>query len=550
VNAASYRFLVLIAEFDREEHWVWYGVATCAQWLNWQCGLGEVAAREHVRVARALPKLPKISESFSRGELSYSKVRAMTRIATPENEEVLLNIALHGTAAQLCRLVSRYRRYERLEEARDPEKLYRQRYVRFTYDEDGSMILHAKLPPELGEVVKKAIEVAVETQYRDDVRGRSEATREVDAEATPDAAQDAAQEATPGSLQEAAQSSSDMANASATETKSNVSAEAQATAPQIQSQSSAEARWQARNRSILDDALDARRNGVPFRSVPGSSAAEELGGEEWPDTIGRRRADALRLLAEQFLCSSPLTRGSSADRYQVVVHIDQRLLSEAKASEAFAEAASDTDLVLERCELDDGRALALEVARRLACDCSLVGIVEDEEGEPLSVGRKTRSIPPAMARALNSRDGGCRFPGCGRTLFTEGHHVVHWANGGETKLSNLVTLCTFHHRLLHDGGFGLRATPDGGFAFTRPDGTLVEPSGDRRARDILANLSSRPASGEPTRSPSLFGINRAHGIEIDHRTAAARWIGDKLDYGWTVEHLIYCRDGGRRQAAH
>ncbi|HEU4619524.1 MAG TPA: HNH endonuclease signature motif containing protein, partial [Gammaproteobacteria bacterium] len=177
-------------------------------------------------------------------------------------------------------------------------------------------------------------------------------------------------------------------------------------------------------------------------------------------------------------------------------------------------------------------------------------IVEDEDGEPLSVGRKTRSIPPALARALSSRDGGCRFPGCGRTLFTEGHHVIHWAKGGETKLSNLITLCTFHHRLLHEGGFGLRATADGGFEFTRPDGTRIEPSGDRRAREILASVSSRPGSGEPARGPSLFGINRARGIEIDHRTAAARWMGDKLDYGWAVEDLIYRRDRARRQAAH
>lgn len=406
------------------------------------------------------------------------------------------------------------------------------------------MILHAKLPPELGEIVKKAIEVAVETQYRDDLRGLREAERLVSAEATQEVKQKAGQGAT--------QTLAGISGASTTETQSNVSAEAEAqtSAPQIQSQSPAEARWQARNWAILDDALEARRKGVPSRSVPGSSAVEELEGEEWLDTIGRRRADALRLLAEQFLCSSPVARSSSADRYQVVVHIDQRLLSEAAASEACAEAASDTGLVLERCELDDGRSLAIEVARRLACDCSLVGIVEDEEGEPLSVGRKTRSIPPALARALHSRDGGCRFPGCGRTLFTEGHHVVHWANGGETKLSNLITLCTFHHRLLHDGGFGVCATGDGGFEFTRPDGTRIEASGDRRAREILASLSSRPASVEPTRGPSLFGINRAHGIEIDHTTAASRWMGDKLDYGWTVEHLIYCRDSARRQAAH
>jgi hypothetical protein len=86
--------------------------------------------------------------------------------------------------------------------------------------------------------------------------------------------------------------------------------------------------------------------------------------------------------------------------------------------------------------------LAVETARRLSCDSSLVGIVEDDDGEPLNVGRKTRSIAPALQRALKARDGGCRFPGCGRTAYTEGHHVKHWAEGGETKLGNLVTVCS------------------------------------------------------------------------------------------------------------
>jgi hypothetical protein len=117
LNAAEYRFLELVGEFDRGEYWVWYGMANCAQWLNLQCGLGPLAARERVRVARALQTLPKISASFSRGEISYSKVREMTRIATPENEDTLLNVALYGTAAHVQRLVRSYRRAERLETA-------------------------------------------------------------------------------------------------------------------------------------------------------------------------------------------------------------------------------------------------------------------------------------------------------------------------------------------------------------------------------------------------------------------------------------------------
>jgi hypothetical protein len=103
-----------------------------------------------------------------------------------------------------------------------------------------------------------------------------------------------------------------------------------------------------------------------------------------------------------------------------------------------------------RCELDDGPALAAETARRLACDAAVVGIVEDELGTPLDVGRKTRSIPPAIRRALRARDGGCRFPGCTNRRFVDGHHIRHWAAGGETSLANLVLLyrlCGIAHKV-------------------------------------------------------------------------------------------------------
>jgi hypothetical protein len=235
--------------------------------------------------------------------------------------------------------------------------------------------------------------------------------------------------------------------------------------------------------------------------------------------------------------------GSAADRYQVVVHIDQALLVRAASATSATRTAGATSTTcstaaerieiadcsecsehtehthcrectdhpecseranhtgytdctactertgplpehvlgdylpsLGRCELKDGHVLAIETARRLACDASLVGLVEDENGEPLNVGRKTRSISPALNRALRSRDGGCRFPGCDRRLFVEGHHVVHWANGGETKLSNLILLCGFHHGLVHEGGFGLEVT-DGVFVFTRPDGSIIVLNG-------------------------------------------------------------------------
>ncbi len=167
-------------------------------------------------------------------------------------------------------------------------------------------------------------------------------------------------------------------------------------------------------------------------------------------------------------------RRSSADRFQLVVHVDQAVLTKTID-------ASDSEP--HRAELDRGPALALETVRRLGCDCTVVGIVEGRDGEPLNIGRKSRSIPPAIKRALRARDGGCRFPGCDRTRFCDGHHVKHWADGGETKLGNLVTLCSFHHTLLHEGGFGVTVTDDGVFVFTRPDGSRIADCGTAPERD-------------------------------------------------------------------
>jgi hypothetical protein len=144
-----------------------------------------------------------------------------------------------------------------------------------------------------------------------------------------------------------------------------------------------------------------------------------------------------------------------------------------------------------RCELEHGPSIAADTARRLACDGSVVKIRENEKGEPLDVGRRMRTIPPGIRRALNARDKGCRFPGCHFKLYVDGHHVKHWADGGETKLSNLVTLCRFHHRLVHEGGVKIRTLDDEAFRFVKPDGETFESpppaSGERLDLDVAVD---------------------------------------------------------------
>ena len=162
LNAATYRFLALVAEFDRTKCYERHGLVNTAQWLNWQCGIGTVAAREKVRVARALEALPQISAVFARGEVSYSKARAMTRVATAANESVLVSVARDGTAAHVEKLVRKYHWTQRRDAGKLARLQHAHRQVNYFYDENGELILNARLPPEIGAVVRKAIEAAVD----------------------------------------------------------------------------------------------------------------------------------------------------------------------------------------------------------------------------------------------------------------------------------------------------------------------------------------------------------------------------------------------------
>jgi hypothetical protein len=207
-----------------------------------------------------------------------------------------------------------------------------------------------------------------------------------------------------------------------------------------------------------------------------------------------------------------------------------------------AEPVAASDSEPHRCELDDGPALALDTVRRLGCDGTIVGIVEGADGEPLDVGRKTRSIPLPLKRALRSRDGGCRFPGCDRTRFTEGHHVKHWANGGETKLKNLVSLCGFHYKLVHEGGFGITTTDDGVFVFTRPDGGRIPACGRNPCTGSEAGRFSGSATLTVTSFEDAlrFQMERLNpGVPIDSRTSRCKWLGERMDYDMAIEGMQF-----------
>jgi hypothetical protein len=168
IAAATCRWLLLVGEFDRRQAWVSWGCTSCAHWLSWQCAMGLRAAREHVRVAHALLGLPAIREAFAEGRLSYSQVRALTRVAEPERERELLELARHATAAQLERLVRGYLSASTLrEQARDS---YEGRELSWRNEPDGSLVICARLPADDGALVLQALQATAD-RLRDAGRG-------------------------------------------------------------------------------------------------------------------------------------------------------------------------------------------------------------------------------------------------------------------------------------------------------------------------------------------------------------------------------------------
>ncbi|NGX16039.1 HNH endonuclease signature motif containing protein [Wenzhouxiangella sp. XN24] len=419
INAATFRLIEMLREFDELSGW--NGWPTAAHWLHWRCGYSLGAARERFRVARALPELPLIREAFRAGHLSFAQVRAISRIATPENEATLLMWAQHSTASQMERFARLYRRYGENAAAMGQ---HRDRSFSSWEEDDGMVSFRIRLPAEQAAVVLQAVEAAKASleghDREDDITPESLPSPWEDPPAHPD---------------------------------ENVSAE----------------------------------------------------------TRHARRADALVRVAESYLEPDGRPR-SLAEKYQVHVHLDFRRDADGPVADP------------------DAPALAEETIRRLGCEAGLVPVLHDGE-EILSVGRKTRAVPPSIRRALRLRDRGCRFPGCTHTRHVDAHHVRHWADGGETKLSNLVELCSGHHRLLHEGGYGLRVTDDGALVFTRPDGERIPEV--PRPLVLTGDPQAVCAAGQHRNDVSA----ETSGPGVSAETFRHHWDGKPPDYGAMVRLL-------------
>ncbi len=535
LDAATARLLDLLRAFDARGGWN-TGFRSCAEWLSWRVGLDPGAAREQVRVARALGRLPRLAGALARGELSYAKVRALTRVATPETEARLLAVGRAGTAAHVERLVRGWRRIDQRAEAREAARRHASRALHVYPDADGMVVLRGRLEPEVGALVLRALDAARERLYQQQRRAGGGATTPV-AKITPEAvAPDAVP--TPAEAGEPAWLATERPVATAAPVQDTVAdTEAGAARPD-------RAPANAVGRPAVSGSF-----GIATDSWAVSDPASEL------PTTAQQRADALALLAECAL-RHELDPGAPGERYQVVVHVDAPVLAEPAAagsaadpgngagvsSAARADSAAETGNAAAvgsavdanntagadateagNAALEGGMRVSAETSRRLGCDASRVVLRHDVAGRVVEIGARTRTIPPALRRALQSRDRGCRFPGC-QSPFGQGHHLRHWAHGGPTTLGNLALLCRRHHRAVHEGGYRVERLADGGLRFRRPDG--------RALPDVPA---PPPVPAAPVEA--LRARHEAAGLRLHARTARPSWQGERLDLGWALDVL-------------
>ncbi len=261
----------------------------------------------------------------------------------------------------------------------------------------------------------------------------------------------------------------------------------------------------------------------PTRAVPifaGQTPAEalsaELPGANVPTATASTSSDRGRQRADAFMdIIQDRVRGTRPQRTPIEIIITVPLTG-------LRGSAEPSDLAM----MADGEVIAAATARRLCCDAGLVIATVDLQGQPLSIGRKTRTIPAAIQRALRLRDRTCRFPGCTHSRYVDGHHVEHWANGGETALSNLMLLCSAHHTMLHEGGCRVEADGDGWKFF------------DHRNRRIDAQ-PPRITPNTVGQRQGLAALHDAHApLAITANTNASKWTGEPIDYARCIDYLV------------
>ena len=445
IQAATYDLLCDLRVFDRRHGWE--GFRSCAHWLNWRTGLDLGAAREKLRVAAAM----------ACGVLSYSKVRALSRVATPRTEARLLAVACGATAEQVERLVRGWRRVDREQAAAGDDgaqvRLAR-RGLRLRVDEDGTVVLRGRLLPEVGAVVLRALEAALEQVPAAAADGTECTASQRRADALGVVAESAlAGKLDPGAagdryqvtvhVEAAALAAGETARETAPETARDTASDA----PEISAETCAGAPAAAASapggRTRGPAGRPSRANATAAAASAATAAAAGCAAADAGAVSAETRGTGRT--APPAMPAAPCAAGETAAQ-PVAPPVTAPVADAPEHPEARHPAAGAA--VIEQA---NGIHLAATAARRIACDAGRVLVAHAPDGAVLEVGRRTRTVPTPLRRALEVRDHHqCQFPGC-QLRHCDAHHVVHWADGGATRLPNLICVATTTGRCTRRG---------------------------------------------------------------------------------------------------
>ncbi len=514
IQAATYELLVMIRAFDEREGWS--GFKSCAHWLNWRTGLALGAAREKVRVARALGELPLLSDAMRRGRISYSKVRALTRVATPANERRLLGFAECAPASYVERLARAWRRVDRTEEAADERRRHERRQLTTWVDDDGMVVIRGRLSPEVGVVVRRALEAAGDRLWKEtppeEAAETSYGQRQADAL---------------GVVAESALAA-DLDRGTAGDRYQvvlHVEAETLRAGPGGQAAAVRGLALSSAASDVSAETLWTAGSDVSAETSP--VAASDVPAETPDDTASDVSAETLWTAGSDVSAETSPVAASDVPAETPAGHPASEDADGLRVPAAMAVSPIGGQAALEDA---DGLRVSAETARRTACDAGAVVMRHAADGSVLDVGRKTRTIPPALRRALQARDRQCRFPGC-NARRCDAHHVRHWADGGRTRLDNLVLLCRRHHRAVHEEGFTVRMRASGEVEFRWPDGRP------------FPDVPSAPHWTGPPLVPTDARLDEA-GVVIGPDTATPDWHGERLDLVYAIDVLWTPREAG------
>src|SRR5699024_4437113 len=433
-------------------------------------GMASVTAREHVRVARALRHLPATTAELTAGRLSYSKVRAISRVASADTEPELIDIARAGTADQVDRFCAGVRAATgNLEQV---NARHHRRSLSYRTLEDGSVSISVRCGPEEGAEVIEALRRAQDyltatastAQDSDTVQGPEEDAADADRPAAP-----AVHGEDGHTLMDALVLVCEQSEVAPTEEE-------------------------VRTDQPSDTATASTPASASISTAPRAT----------------RRPETVLHATLNDLAATSITDGTGTQPL-----LGPRLeFGPALHAETARRLACDTGLVLQLDETPDleepqpgAEAGVRQQHRRPAASRAAWAWSSGRRRRIIDVGRRSRRPNASLLRALWNRDGGCVYPACARRRYLHGHHIVHWADGGPTTLENMVLLCGQHHRCLHEGGFSLARAHDGALRFVDGNGKILSMGGFETNTSESSNPGSESTGSESARSEPPYELS-------------------------------------------